>query len=84
MRFSRTDLLPVLTIVAGGVIGASLSIGFLGSRSDDVPVRDSVVRIEVNGYPDGTGSRFLELEEQGLYEVRAYAIDRAEGPYLIR
>ena len=37
MTLSRTDLLPVLTIVAGGVIGASLSVGFLGSRSADVP-----------------------------------------------
>ena len=84
MKLSRIDFVPLLTIVVGGVLGASLSLGFLGSRTDDVPVRDSVVRIEVNGYPDGTGSRFLELEEQGLYEVRAYAIDRAEGPYLIR
>ncbi len=36
MRLSRTDLLPVLTIVAGAVVGASLSFTFLGSRSDDV------------------------------------------------
>ena len=36
MRLSRTDLVPVLAIVAGGVIGASLSFSFLGSRSDDV------------------------------------------------
>ena len=35
MRLSRTHLVPVLAIVAGGVIGASLSFGFLGSRSDD-------------------------------------------------
>ena len=39
MKLSRTPLLPLLTIVAGGVIGASLSFGFLGLRSDDVPVR---------------------------------------------
>ena len=38
MKLSRTDLLPVLTIVAGGLIGASLSFGFLGqSAADDVP-----------------------------------------------
>ena len=37
MRLSRTDLLPALTIVAGGVIGASLSFSFLGSRSIDAP-----------------------------------------------
>ncbi len=29
MRLSRTDPVPVLTIVAGGVIGATLSFGFL-------------------------------------------------------
>ena len=37
MRFPRTDLVPVLAIVAGGVIGASLSFSLLGSRSEDVP-----------------------------------------------
>ncbi len=36
MRLSRTDLLPVLTIIAGGVLGASLSFSFLGSRSYEV------------------------------------------------
>ncbi len=36
MRLSRTDFVPVLAIVAGGALGASLSFGFLGSRSDDV------------------------------------------------
>ena len=34
MRLSRADLGPLLTIVAGGVIGASLSFSFL-SRSDE-------------------------------------------------
>ena len=37
MGLSRTDLLPVLTIMAGGIVGTSLSFGFLGSRSADVP-----------------------------------------------
>ncbi len=41
MGLSRSDLLPVLTIMTGGVIGASLSISFLGSG--DVPAPDSVV-----------------------------------------
>jgi len=49
MRLSRTDLLPVLTIVAGGVIGASVSAGILMpnlllmSRSGDVRALDPVV-----------------------------------------
>ncbi len=38
MRLSRIDLVPLLTIVAGGVMGASLSFSFLGrSPADDVP-----------------------------------------------
>ena len=37
MRLARTHLVPVLAIVAGGVIGASLSFSFLAlSRWDDV------------------------------------------------
>ena len=44
MRLSRTDLLPLLTIMAGGVLGASLSFGFLGLLSSgDVPAPDAVV-----------------------------------------
>jgi len=33
----------VLTIIAGGVFGASLSFSFLGSRADDVPAPEPVV-----------------------------------------
>ena len=36
MRLFRTDLVPALAIVVGGVIGGSLSFSLLGSRSDDV------------------------------------------------
>ncbi len=36
MRLSRIDFVPLLTIMAGGVLGASLSISLLGSRSDNV------------------------------------------------
>ena len=44
MRLSRTDFVPVLTIVAGGVIGASLSFSLLErSRSADVPAPYRVV-----------------------------------------
>ena len=38
MRLSRTDPIPVLTIVTGGVIGAALSFGFLALfPSGEVP-----------------------------------------------
>ncbi len=44
MRLSRTDLVPVLTIAAGGVIGASLSFSFLAlTPSGHVPAPDPVV-----------------------------------------
>ncbi len=51
MRLSRTDLAPVLAIVAGGLIGASLSFSLL-SRSDDVvfvvaPVSATYESVEV-------------------------------------
>ena len=46
MRLSRTGLVSVLAIVAGGVIGATLSFRLLGSGSNDVPapVRSVLVR----------------------------------------
>ncbi len=43
MSLYRTDLAPLLTIVAGGIIGASLSFGFLGQSPRDVPAPDAVV-----------------------------------------
>ena len=44
MRFSRTDLVPVLTIMVGGVIGASLSFSFLAlSPLDNVPAPERPV-----------------------------------------
>ncbi len=72
MRLSRIDLVPVLAIVAGGVIGASLSFSFVErSRSDDVQpvvvdvpaVRKPVLKIEVDGYPVVTAER---IEVRGL------------------
>ena len=44
MKLSGTDLVPVLTIIAGGAIGFSLSVGFLLlSPASDVPALDAVV-----------------------------------------
>ena len=57
MRLSRTDFVPVLAIVAGGMIGASLSFGFLGSRSD-VTVAESVV----NAYESVEIAEVLRIE----------------------
>ena len=45
MRLSRSDLLPLLTFVSGGVIGASLSFSFLAlTPSGDVPAPRSIRR----------------------------------------
>ena len=54
MRLSRSHLVPVLAIVAGGLIGASLSFGLLGSRSDDVPAQDLLFgpSVTVESAPD--------------------------------
>ena len=49
MRLSRTDLVPVLVIVAGGALGASFSFGLFGSRSDDVPATEW--SSEITGFP---------------------------------
>ncbi len=47
MRLSRAHLVPVLAIVAGGVIGVSLSFGFLGrSPADDVPAPEQPVPVQ--------------------------------------
>ncbi len=51
MRLSRTDLVPVLAIVTGGVIGASLSFSFLGSRSEDVPAFDLPMIVQGTSAP---------------------------------
>ena len=50
MRLSRTHLVPVLAIVAGGVIGASLSFSFLAlAPSGDVPATEW--SSEITGFP---------------------------------
>ena len=44
MRLCRTDFVPLLAVVAGGVIGGSISFTFLAlSPSGDVPTPDPVV-----------------------------------------
>ena len=42
MRLSPTDLLPVLTIIAGGVVGASLTLSFLVLWSPDEDVAEQM------------------------------------------
>ncbi len=76
MRLSRTDLVPVLAIVAGGVIGASFSFSLLErSRSGDVPpvvlgelyesaaTPELAVRVE---YPNGTVVTGVRITVNGM------------------
>ena len=48
MRLSRTDLVPVLTIIAGGVIGGLLTLRplVLWSPADDVPTPEPEVIVD--------------------------------------
>ena len=73
MRLSRTHLVPVLAIVAGGVIGASLSFGLLGpSPAVDVTAPNPVVA------PSATAEtpEAPQLEEQRYrYVVRMQDIE---------
>ena len=61
MRLSGADFVPLLTIVAGGVIGASFTFGALVSRSpaDDVPMRSPADDVPMRS-PDGKSSVFDE------------------------
>ncbi len=44
MKLSGNDLVPLVTVIGGGAIGFSLSVGFLLlSPSSDVPVPDPVI-----------------------------------------
>ena len=65
MSFARTNRIAAFAIVAGGVIGASLSFSFLGSRSVDVPAIDAVVAsspLSVSGFEFGDIRRRCRME----------------------
>ena len=73
MRLSRTDLVaPVLAIVVGGVIGASLSFSFLGSRSGDLPAPDPVVVLSAT-------AEAVRLEEQKTRAAIIYLLEQRAG-----
>ena len=66
MRLSRTDVFPVLTIMAGGVIGASVSFSLLGSRSTDVPAPAPLVTVRLL---DGQSSMVDECADNRAYRL---------------
>ncbi len=71
MRLSRTDLVPVLTIVAGGVIGASVSFSLLGrSPAVDVPAPEPAYASYRTVTPDAPS--------QALFRAKQLARDRTD------
>ncbi len=66
MRLSRTDVLPVLTIMAGGVIGGSLSFSLLGSRSTNVPAPPPLVTVRS---VDGQSGAVDECTDNQAYRL---------------
>ncbi len=62
MRLSRTDLLPVLVIIAGGIIGASLSFSLLWSPSNDMPVPTLQLLAEDGANQELTGTWVLSVD----------------------
>ena len=66
MRLSRTGLVAVLAIVAGGVMGATLSFSLLGSRSNDVPA-------PVRSVPDGQSRVLDECAADGAIRLLGWA-----------
>ena len=84
MRLSRTDFIPVLTIVAGVVIGASLSFGFLGSRSADVPAANPIVAPSMT--PEARADAIDRAEPILRTLILEFGVEEplVQGPYLIR
>ena len=89
MRLARADLFPVLTIMAGGVIGASLSFSLRGSRSDDASVVGPVDGTEVDGTVTGravdasTGNP-LQAVQVFISSLDLGGLTHQNGRYLIQ
>ncbi len=62
MRLSRIDFVPLLTIIAGGVIGASLSFSLLWSPSNDMPVPTLQLLAEDGANQELTGTWVLSVD----------------------
>ena len=84
MRLSRTDLLPVLTIMAGGVVGALLTFSplVLWSPADDGPGPDSVVAPSVT--PEARADAIDRAERILRTPILGFGVEEplVEGPYL--
>lgn len=75
MRLNRTDLVPVLTIVAGGLVGGLVSFSFLGPRSEDV---SDVVPVSAT-YESYRSVEVLPSEqEEALARARALVLAKGQ------
>ena len=83
MGLSRIDLIPLLTIMAGVVIGASLSFGFLGSRSADVPAANPIVAPSMT--PEARADAIERAEHILRTRILEFGVEEplVEGPLLI-
>ena len=86
MRLSRTHLVPVLAILAGGVIGASLSFGFLAlTRSSGGSDLEEAVQLDplvVPGIPEPINPRgfsSIVIGNQPLIFVDGIRVDNSFG-----
>ena len=77
MRLSRTDLVPVLAIVTGGVIGATLSFNFLALSppASDVPAPESASA----AYESVEVLRSIRLQELKPYSTAVYTFEQIEA-----
>ena len=83
MRLSHKNLLPVLAIVAGGVIGPSLSFSFLRSRPSDVP--PAVISGMVTGrVTNAQGGGSVQAAQVFIGSLELGALSRRTGRYLLR
>ena len=82
MRRSRMDFSPVVAIIAGGAIGFSLSFGFLGSRSNDVPAANPIVAPSMT--PEARADAIDQAEHILRTLIPEFGVAEPQGPYLIR
>ncbi len=80
MRLFRSHLAPVLAIVSGGVVGASLSFGFLGSRSGEVPAPFGTVTGQVTDEQTGVS---LAAAQVYIDDLRLGGLSKRDGRYLL-
>ena len=84
MRLFRTDLVPVMTIVAGGAIGLSLSLNFLLlPPAGDVPVR-ARISVVTGQVTNGETGRSIAAAQVFISSLDVGGLTRQNGRYLLQ